>query len=99
MKFNALLFSFFVLFIGIASASNSNEQLLKQLISVNAQWEKQPEHLKIISTEKIENVTSYNEWIATHLMLVEKTLRVRDVSNLSAQQKTERILESRNFSG
>lgn len=74
----------------VLSASKNNEQTLQQLSSVNAQWSKQPEHLSVINTAGTFNNTSFNQWIATHLMLVEKTLRARNVSHLSNSQKQNR---------
>ncbi len=68
----------------------SNEPLLQKLLSVNAEWSKQPEYGKIISIEKFSDNKSFNEWIATHLMLVEKTLSARDVSNLTSTQRSNR---------
>lgn len=71
-------------------ASKNNEQVLQQLSNVNSQWSKQPEHLSVINAAGTFHHTNFNQWIATHLMLVEKTLRNRDVSALTVSQKQNR---------
>ncbi|MCW5907765.1 MAG: T9SS type A sorting domain-containing protein [Chitinophagales bacterium] len=72
-------------------ASNANGELLRQLSSVNAQWSKQPEHLSVVQQAGAFNNVNFNQWIATHLMLVEKTLRAREVSHLTPSQKQNRF--------
>jgi hypothetical protein len=73
------------------SYGNNSEKFLQQLSKVNSQWSKQPEHLSIINKAGTFQHTNFNQWIATHLMLVEQTLRNRDVSHLSSAQKQNRI--------
>ena len=60
----------------------ASETLLSKLSSVNAEWLKQPERNSIVNSGYIVDNKSYNDWIATHLMLVEKTLRATDVTRL-----------------
>lgn len=80
----ALLFSFHLF-------ANTSETLLQQLSSVNNEWSKQPEHQQVLQTAGAFHHTNFNQWIATHLMLVEKTLRARDVSELTTSQKQNRL--------
>jgi hypothetical protein len=84
--FAILFFSF-----GTLYANHNETELLQHLINVNAEWSKQPEHNNIISNTKVENVQTFNNWIATHLMLVEQTLRSRSVSHLSVSQIKNRL--------
>ncbi len=71
--------------------SFSNNSLLQNLSNVNAEWLKQAECNTIIQSANFPQPQSYNEWIAAHLMLVEKTLKARNVSKLSASQKENRF--------
>ncbi len=60
------------------------------LVEVNAQWKNQHFDKALLNQiESNQNVT-FNDWIATHLMLVEKTLRTRDISLLSQAQQQNR---------
>lgn len=83
-----LLFSF-----GFTKAGGvyTNDALFQKLAYVNAEWNKQPEAKQLTATTQITGNTTFNQWIATHLMLVEQTLRNRDISGLSAQQKQNRL--------
>ena len=73
-----------------ANASNSNIAL-SMLNSVNAEWAKQPESKLLATTVSIEQNHSFNDWIQTHLMLVEKALRERSTNNLNSTQKQNRL--------
>lgn len=79
-----LIFSFQLL-----KAENS-ENLLQKLSVVNSEWKKQTDVQSVLQTNISGNKT-FNDWIAAHLMLVEKTLRARDVSQLSPSQKQNRF--------
>jgi len=68
----------------------NNGNVISQLTTVNVQWLKQPEknlYLNQINKFDIKNNT---DWIATHLMLVETTLRNRSVSHLTKTQQQNR---------
>ncbi len=87
MKYIIFLFSF--LFTTSIFAF-SNEGILNQLSEVNAEWEFQPERDTILALGNFSKCESFNDWIALHLSLVEKTLASRDVSKLSETQKNNR---------
>jgi hypothetical protein len=94
MKFNStfsLLLALF--FTANATAGNgySPQQLKSCLINVNAEWQHQPESNSIVADNSIQLQETFNGWIATHLMLVEKTLRQRDNSTLTSTQKNNRF--------
>lgn len=74
----------------IKAENNSGDALMNKLMQVNAEWEKQPEAGTLMANTTINNAHSFNDWIATHLMLVESVLSKRDVSNLSATQQANR---------
>jgi hypothetical protein len=84
--FAALLFSFGTLF-----AKHNETELFQHLINVNAEWSKHPETKNLINHVEINNLQNFNEWIATHLMLVELTLRSKNVSHLSEVQIMNRF--------
>ena len=71
-----------------ANKINSDYNLL-HLYEVNAQWTHQPERNQIISTANLQ-ATTYKEWIALHLQLVEQTLRNRNTNHLSINQINNR---------
>lgn len=83
-----LLFSLLILLAANCFASGTN--LLEKLMDVNAQWKSQPEHTAVLATAKINTPQNFNGWIATHLMLVEETLRARNVAHLSPAQQANR---------
>jgi hypothetical protein len=78
-----------VVTVGISSG-NQNEKTLSLLMNVNKEWIKQSEWQSSIATIKDNSNTTFNDWIATHLMLVEKVLRHRDVSKLNKAQRENR---------
>lgn len=86
---NYLLPALFVFLFAVSNANNSDE-LLKKLTIVNAEWQKQNDVDAVLHDATFKSKT-FNDWIATHLMLVEKTLRARDVSKLSSSQKQNRF--------
>ena len=69
------------------NAENSN---LEKLIQVNAEWKTQQFSSDIVNNLNGKNFTSFNNWISAHLMLVEYTLKSRDVSHLTATQRNNR---------
>jgi hypothetical protein len=91
MKTRLFLFALLVFSFVTIHAKEKEAQLLQQLINVNAQWSKQPEAKYILSQVEIKNVRTFNDWIATHLMLAEQTLRSRNVSHLSTTQIKNRL--------
>jgi hypothetical protein len=78
-----LLFSMLCVVTVGKSSGNQNEKTLSLLMNVNKEWIKQSEWQNSIATIKDNSNTTFNDWIATHLMLVEKVLRQRDVSKLN----------------
>ncbi|HLP50541.1 MAG TPA: T9SS type A sorting domain-containing protein [Chitinophagales bacterium] len=88
----ALFTLIFYIAVGYVTANNrhTNDALFQKLAYVNAEWNNQPEAKQLTGATQITGNTTYNQWIATHLMLVEQNLRNRDVSSLSAQQKQNR---------
>jgi len=79
------------LFVATVQSFSNNNFVLKNLASVNAEWLKQSERDAILQSVSFQQPQSFNEWIAAHLMLVEQTLKARDVSKLSAAQKENRF--------
>jgi len=86
-----LILSICCLLVTTLSSFSNNNVVLKNLAWVNAEWLKQSERDFIIQSVSFQQPQSYNEWIAVHLMLVEKTLKAKDVSYLSAAQKENRF--------
>ncbi len=86
-----LILSICCLFVATSQSFSNNNSVLKNLTSVNAEWLKQSERDFIIQSFSCQQPQSFNEWIAAHLMLVEQTLKARDVSKLSASQKENRF--------
>ncbi len=64
--------------------------LIKQLTVVNKEWSKQTDVQPVLAAADV-NPQNFNQWIALHLMLVEQTLRNRNVSALSPAQKQNRF--------
>ena len=79
-------------------SGNAENRNLEELIKVNAEWKTQRFSSDIVHNLNSKNLTSYNNWISAHLMLVEYTLKRRDVSQLTATQRTNRtqLLEKLN---
>lgn len=66
-------------------------ELLQQLSNINSYWNLQPELPdNTLRQFGVSTPVTYHDWITTHLMLVEHTLRGRDVSHLNASQKANR---------
>jgi hypothetical protein len=59
---------------------------LDHLLTVNTQWKNQAFDPNLVSQVDIEKNNTFNDWIATHLMLVESTLRNRNTAHLSKNQ-------------
>jgi hypothetical protein len=79
-------------------AGNAENRNLEELIKVNAEWKTQQFSSDIIYNLNSKNLTSSDNWISAHLMLVEYTLKSRDVSHLTAIQRNNRaqLLEKLN---
>ena len=71
-------------------SGNAENRNLEELIKVNAEWKTQQFSSDIIYNLNSKNLTSSNNWISAHLMLVEYTLKSRDVSHLTAIQRNNR---------
>lgn len=69
---------------------NAHNNTLEKLTTVNAEWQKNTDGKALINETNVGKPATYNDWIATHLMLVENTLRQRDVSQLSIAQQQHR---------
>ena len=90
MKYYTLALFFFAFQFAIAE---NTPPVLQNLCNVNAEWKNQPEARAIAASNPGLSNPTYHDWIATHLRLVEKALRTRDVSALSpAQQENRSIL-------
>ncbi len=78
-----------LLLLAIQVTHASGTGLLEQLSRVNSEWQLQKDAQPALNgfTGTPQN---YNEWIAAHLLLVEQTLRSRDVCRLSDKQKENR---------
>jgi hypothetical protein len=64
--------------------------LIKQLSFVNKEWYNQKDVSKLLSRESSISSPYFNDYISCHLLLVEKTLRDRDVSKINASQRKRR---------
>lgn len=91
MKNYIFSFALFFFSLGINKASNRENLLLQQLIMVNSKWRNQTELQNILSNVKFQPLNYYSDCIALHLSLVEKTLRNRNASHLSAKQLKNRL--------
>ena len=85
MKKNLLLI---LLFAALSSAAN--ESIIHHLLEVNTEWKNQSDAQQHALTCDAVNNTTFDDWIATHLMLVEQTLRQRSTEQLSHQQTANR---------
>lgn len=81
---------FTLILVCLALKASSHQETLDQLLKVNAEWQFNADGHKLAKELTNANQTS-NGWIATHLMLVEQTLRDRSVAGLTKQQINNRI--------
>lgn len=86
-----LIFTLVLLSAVFTSQANNQETAFKNLMNVNAEWKNQTDVTDALAGVITNKPATFNDWIATHLMLVEKTLRARDVNHLSAAQKENRF--------
>ena len=86
-----LIFTLILLSAVFTGHANNHETVFKNLMNVNAEWKNQTDAMPWVMSPLINQPTSFNDWIAIHLMLVEKTLRNRNVSHLSSSQKQNRL--------
>jgi hypothetical protein len=70
------------------AANNQKNQLIEKLSRVNVQWLIQND---VDDVALIREPNTFNDWISTHLNLVEYTLRNRSTAHLSAEQKNHRF--------
>ncbi len=86
MRYLLLLLSLYV--VSPATGAVNNAETFKHLCAVNSEWKNQPDvkHIAISQTP-----ANFNEWITTHLLLVEQTLRARNTSAYSATQRQHRL--------
>ncbi len=68
----------------------ANNTVLSKLVIVNAEWTEQKDGIALLDKFSVAGDKNYNDWIATHLMLVEATLKSRSVSHLSKAQAANR---------
>jgi len=82
----------------VVVSGNAENNNLEKLIQVNTEWKTQQFSSDIVYNLNGKNFTSFNKWISAHLMLVEYTLKSRDVSHLTATQRNNRthLLEKLN---
>ncbi len=73
------------------NVNGATDQKFCNLMLVNSEWKNQPDAANVLANTSFPKPDNFNEWIATHLMLVEKTLRARNVNHLSALQQTNRF--------
>ena len=66
-----------------------SKQAYEKLCEVNKCWTEQPD-VNQLAYPEYDN-RNEREWIRTHLMLVERTLRARSTCHLSEQQKANRL--------
>ncbi len=69
----------------------ADDSTIRHLTDVNAEWKNHPDGLMLAASADVSNNKTFDDWIATHLMLVEQTLRQRPVENLTAEQKQNRL--------
>jgi len=69
---------------------NATTSKLKHLAEVNAEWRTQQFARDVVDNLDTRKISSFSDWIAAHLMLVETTLKARNVDHLSANQKSNR---------
>jgi hypothetical protein len=80
----------FAVFLSMLTAE-ANNIVIQNLINVNEQWKVQRFNSADFLTYENPQSRSYNQWIKIHLLLVEKNLRNRDVSNLNLEQQKNRV--------
>ncbi|MBX7183137.1 MAG: T9SS type A sorting domain-containing protein [Bacteroidia bacterium] len=67
-------------------------QLLKNLERVNAQWKNQVVHASLLQAVHESDQKSFDDWIATHLSLVEQELRLRKSGEWNEEQWKNRSM-------
>jgi len=87
MKKITLLVTIAIAFLS-GKAENGN---LEKLIQVNAEWKSQQFSTELVNQLSSKNLLTFNDWIAAHLMLVESTLKNRNVSQLTTAQRNNRL--------
>jgi hypothetical protein len=80
----------FVIMVINAKAHNSS-RIVDQLMQVNTQWCNQTDALQNAAKLNTSNNKTFTDWIATHLMLVEQTLRNRTTAHLTTTQQHNRV--------
>jgi hypothetical protein len=84
---NRYLLIFFLL---IAINIPSQASTISKLKAVNSEWMNNFDGQILAATVNTDDNLTFNDWITTHLMLVEKTLRARSVDHLTFEQKENR---------
>jgi len=74
----------------MAIVGQANSSAIAFLNDVNAEWKNNFDGQQLAKSVRTCNDCSFNSWIATHLMLVEQTLRQRPVGHLDAVQTLNR---------
>lgn len=82
-----------LLFTGIRQSlyANYSTAAFNKLTQINPQWPHNQDGLQLIKQEQINACTTEREWISFHLTLVEKTLRNRNVAQLSNTERKNRL--------
>jgi hypothetical protein len=75
----------------VSLASTASGSLYSNLVIVNSQWQKQNDIPAYVMEQAVCENKTYTQWIATHLMLVEQTLRARNTAGLTPSQKQNRL--------
>ncbi|MFN8277335.1 MAG: T9SS type A sorting domain-containing protein [Chitinophagales bacterium] len=71
-------------------AQAAQPNTMDALMQVNAEWQHQADARQLVSKEPAAQSQSFHQWIATHLRLVEKTLRQRSTAHLTETQAANR---------
>jgi len=87
MKNSILLFALLL----VCISGNATTGNLKHLADVNAEWRTQNYSCEVVNDLETRKIKSFTDWIAAHLMLVETTLKERNVDHLSSTQKSNRF--------
>lgn len=85
-----IIYALCIGFINSLKAFDKKPETLQKLCTVNAEWQHQPDAMQYINGSFPNNKT-FNDWIKTHLLLVEKTLRARNISSYSETQLKNRL--------
>ncbi len=80
-----------VLFLLVTITSSSLASNCRKLNEVNAEWMNNSDGQVLAESFNTNANLVFNDWITTHLMLVEQTLRMRPLEHLTSKQKENRL--------